>query len=101
MTAIEVANGYDEFAEHPRDQKAGTGLDYWQRLLDQGLRLTAIGGSDTHDVDIGSLGIGVPTTVVYAGELSERAILGGVRAGPQTALRWETRYRQPPGPSFK
>jgi hypothetical protein len=81
VTAIEVANGYDEFAEHPRDQKAGTGLDYWQRLLDQGLRLTAIGGSDTHDVDIGSLGIGVPTTVVYATELSERAIMGGVRAG--------------------
>lgn len=81
VTAIEVANGYDEFAEHPRDQKAGTGLDYWQRLLDRGLRLTATGGSDTHDVDIGSLGIGVPTTVVYASELSERAILDGVRAG--------------------
>jgi hypothetical protein len=81
VTAIEVANGYDEFAEHPRDERAGTGLDYWQRLLDQGLRLTAIGGSDTHDVDIGSLGIGVPTTVVYARELSERAILDGVRAG--------------------
>lgn len=81
VTAIEVANGYDEFAEHPRDAKAGTGLEYWQRLLDRGLRLTAIGGSDTHDVDIGSLGVGVPTTVVYARELSERAILDGVRAG--------------------
>jgi hypothetical protein len=40
-----------------------------------------MGGSDTHDVDIGSLGVGVPTTVVYAEELSERAILDGVRAG--------------------
>jgi len=81
VTGIEVANGYDEFAEHPRDEKAGTGLDWWQKLLDQGFRLTAMGGSDTHDVGIGTLGVGVPTTVVYAEDLSERAILQGVRAG--------------------
>lgn len=81
VTAIEIVNGYDEFAAHPRDEKAGTGLAWWQNLLDQGLRLTAMGGSDTHDVDVGTLGIGAPTTVVYAEELSERAILDSVRAG--------------------
>lgn len=81
VNGIEVANGYDEFAEHPRDEKAGTGLAWWQTLLDQGFRLTAMGGSDTHDVGIGTLGVGVPTTVVFAEELSERAILEGVRAG--------------------
>ncbi|MFL6605623.1 MAG: CehA/McbA family metallohydrolase [Steroidobacteraceae bacterium] len=81
VTAIEVVNGNDEFAEHPRDARAGVGLSFWQNLLDQGLRLTAMGGSDTHDVDVGIMGVGVPTTVVYAAELSERAILDGVRAG--------------------
>jgi len=81
VTAIEVVNSNDEFAEHPRDARAGVGLSFWQSLLDHGLRLTAIGGSDTHDVDVGVMGVGVPTTVVYAAELSERAILEGVRAG--------------------
>ena len=81
VTAIEVVNSNDEFSEHPRDARAGVGLSFWQRLLDQGLRLTATGGSDTHDVDEGTMGVGVPTTVVYAAELSERAILEGVRAG--------------------
>jgi hypothetical protein len=80
VTAIEVVNSNDEFSANSKD-KSGTGVSYWQTLLDQGLRLTAVGGSDTHDVDVGSLGIGVPTTVVYATELSERGILDGVRAG--------------------
>lgn len=81
VTAIEVVNSNDEFAEHPRDARAGVGLSFWESLLNQGLRLTAMGGSDTHDVDAGVMGVGVPTTVVYAAELSERAILEGVRAG--------------------
>jgi hypothetical protein len=80
VAAIEAVNRNDEFDPHSED-KSGTGVSYWQDLLDQGLRLTAVGGSDTHDVDVGSLGVGRPTTVVYAAELSERAILEGLRAG--------------------
>lgn len=80
VSAIEVVNSNDEFSQNAKD-KAGTGLSFWQSLLDNGARLTAVGGSDTHDVTVGSLGIGLPTTVVYAAELSERAVLDGVRAG--------------------
>jgi hypothetical protein len=80
VNAVEVVNSYDEFAEH-RDGRVGNSLVYWQGLLDQGFRLTAIGGSDTHNVDVGIVGVGLPTTVVYATELSEHAILDGVRAG--------------------
>jgi hypothetical protein len=79
-SAIEIVNSNDEFATNAQD-KSGTGVSYWQHLLDTGLRLTAVGGSDTHDVDVGSLGVGVPTTVVHASELSERAVLEAVRAG--------------------
>jgi hypothetical protein len=57
----------------------------WDDLLDQGYRITAIGGSDDHraGMDTGATpaAIGSPTTLVYAGELSEAAILAGVTAG--------------------
>jgi hypothetical protein len=57
------------------------GVSFWQNLLNQGYRLTGLGGSDNHNLALGRLGVGYPTTVVYAPELSERAILDGVRAG--------------------
>jgi hypothetical protein len=57
------------------------GVSFWRDLLNRGYRLTALGGSDNHNVAMGRLGVGYPTTVVYAPELSERAILAGVRAG--------------------
>lgn len=80
VRAVEIVNSNDEFSEN-RTDKSGTGVSFWQKLLDRGLRLTAIGGSDTHNVDVGVLGVGLPTTVVYAHELSESAVLDGVRAG--------------------
>ena len=52
--------------------------------LNKGLRLTGIGGSDNHDADIprgARSAIGGPTTVIHARELSERALLDGIRAG--------------------
>jgi hypothetical protein len=54
---------------------------FWRDLLNQGPRVTGVGGSDNHDVELGRLGVGFPTTVVYAPELSERAILDAVKAG--------------------
>lgn len=79
IAAVEVVNGDD----------AGTpasGIPFWHRQLNAGHRLTAIGGSDNHDAALhdrrpGTSGIGVPTTVVHAGSLSQAAVLAGIRSG--------------------
>lgn len=79
VQAIEVVNGYD--VESPR-----AGIPFWHEQLQKGLRLTAIGGSDTHDVTSKSKfpppgRVGVPTTVIHARELSVAGIIDGIRAG--------------------
>jgi hypothetical protein len=79
VQAVEVVNGND--VESPV-----TGIPFWQQQLQNGHRLTAIGGSDTHDVTSKNGSpppgrIGVPTTVVYAKELSIEAIMEGIRSG--------------------
>jgi hypothetical protein len=78
VQAIEVINGND--VESPV-----TGIPFWHEQLQKGHRLTAIGGSDTHDVTSKNIPppgrIGVPTTVVFAKELSIDAIMAGIRAG--------------------
>ncbi|MDY6947211.1 MAG: CehA/McbA family metallohydrolase [Pseudomonadota bacterium] len=79
VQAIEVVNGND--VETPL-----AGVPFWHELLQKGLRLTAIGGSDTHDVTAKNAfpppgRIGVPTTVVHARELSIDGIIEGIRAG--------------------
>lgn len=79
VQAIEVVNGHDAETEV-------SGIPFWQEQLQKGHRLTAIGGSDTHDVTSKNVSpppgrIGVPTTVVYAKELSIDAIMDGIRAG--------------------
>jgi hypothetical protein len=63
---------------------AYSGIPFWDGLLNQGFRITAVGGSDNHDAsksltEPGS--VGYPTTVVQAQELSQTAILDGIRAG--------------------
>jgi hypothetical protein len=77
FTAVEAVNGGSE-------QHGPSHLPFWNEKLNQGCRLTGIGGSDNHRAQqpldqIGS--IGSPTTVVYASELSTPAILDGIRAG--------------------
>lgn len=77
VNAVEVINGGG-------DNPAQSGVSFWEHQLNQGHRLTAIGGSDNHRPmkpldQPGS--IGWPTTVVYAGNLSTPAILAGIRAG--------------------
>ena len=78
VTGVEVVNGHDV-------ENAKAGLPFWEEQLQLGHRLTAIGGSDTHDVtskDVPPPGpIGVPTTVVHAQELSADAIIAAIRAG--------------------
>jgi len=73
--AIEVVNGQD--ADTPF-----SGIPFWEHLLDRGYKLTALGGSDNHDPQQNdSGGIGTPTTVIYAEELSEGALIAAIRRG--------------------
>ncbi len=77
VTAIEVINGGDADGPH-------SGIPFWQQQLNNGFRLTALGGSDNHDSDLKARtysAIGHPTTVIYAANLSENAILDAIRAG--------------------
>ena len=61
------------------------GIAYWEQLCVDGSHATAVGGSDDHRAGEGSgvlySPIGMPTTMVFAEELSVDAILQGVRAG--------------------
>lgn len=75
VQAIEAVNGIDAMLPD-------SGIGFWQKQLDQGYRLTGVGGSDNHDAKqvLGTL-IGTPTTVVHASELSMPAVLASIRAG--------------------
>ena len=70
---IEIANG--------PTADALPGWSVWAHLLDAGHHLVAVGGSDTHDLNGTDRHIGEPTTVVYANELSEDAIVSGLMSG--------------------
>jgi hypothetical protein len=77
LSAVEAVNGGSE-------QHGLSDLPFWNEKLNQGCRLTGIGGSDNHQPlqpldQVGS--IGSPTTVVYAADLSTPAILDGIRDG--------------------
>ncbi len=78
VSCVEAVNSIDANA-------ADSGIAFWERLLNRGFHLTGIGGSDTHDPTAypmpGPGTIGYPTTVVFANELSEGAILAAIRAG--------------------
>jgi hypothetical protein len=61
-----------------------SGLKFWEQQLRDGLRPTAIGGSDNHRPELSlekNGSVGSPTTVVYAPELSVAAILKAIKAG--------------------
>lgn len=83
LDAMEVLNGYHEkgswFTPPP-----GNGLPLWEELHAKGLRPTGVGGGDDHRAGeqlAQGDGVGIPTTVVYATELSQPAILAGIKAG--------------------
>ncbi|WP_084581895.1 CehA/McbA family metallohydrolase [Sphingomonas azotifigens] len=80
VDAIEAMNAGKLFAQIGGGDPMGD-FDYWEKAVAQGRRVTAVGGSDNHDTQLGRLGVGFPTTVVRASELSERAILDGIQAG--------------------
>jgi hypothetical protein len=75
VQGVEAVNGID--ADTPF-----SGIGFWERLLDRGYRLTALGGSDNHNaLQQGGNTIGTPTTVIYADELSQAGIVTGIRRG--------------------
>ncbi len=89
VTAVEIVNG--PYADGP-----GAGWEFWASMLNRGMRLTAIGGSDEHTADeTDDRAIGVPATVVFASELSEPALNEGIRQG-----RAYVRTRGPAGPQL-
>lgn len=72
VNGIEAINGND-----PKHYEAD--IRFWDQQLAKGFRLVAIGGSDTHRPERGT--IGHPTTVVHAQELSVHGVLDAIRAG--------------------
>jgi len=83
IAAVEVANGGTlraGFSEGPV-----SGIPFWEKQLNQGFHLTAIGGSDNHDATdttgAKQSPVGKPATVVWSNSLSQPAILAGVRSG--------------------
>jgi len=74
VEVMEVVNG-------PTVEGPTAGLEFWHRQLNAGHRITAIGGSDDHAARSLRGRIGRPTTVVWARELSEAALLEGLRTG--------------------
>lgn len=89
IDGIEIVNG--GAAEGPL-----AGWPFWASMLNRGLHLTAVGGSDEHTADeISDRAIGVPATVVLADELSEPALVDGLRHGHAYV-----RTRGPKGPAL-
>ncbi len=83
VQAIEVANGGNEKALGGFEGVL-SGAPFWEAQLNQGRRITAIGGSDNHDASIPHdqpSAVGRPTTVIHARALSSEALLEGLRAG--------------------
>jgi len=83
LDGIEIVNGYHEmgswFTPPP-----GNGVPFWEAQLAKGFRPTGVGGGDDHrggEQLPQHDGVGIPTTVVYARELSQPAILEGIKAG--------------------
>jgi len=83
ITAIEVINGGSMRTSGP--EGAFNGIAFWEKLLREGHRITAIAGSDNHDATdttgARQSPVGKPATVVHAGGLSAQSIIAGVKSG--------------------
>ncbi len=83
VQAIEVVNG-GSLRLPGGAESVISGIPFWEARLNAGFHITAVGGSDNHDAGLdpsSKTGIGYPTTVVHAAELSQAAILAAIRAG--------------------
>jgi hypothetical protein len=90
VEAMEVVNG--RVVSGPT-----AGEPVWHARLNEGHRITGIGGGDDHGAATrpGSA-VGTPTTVVYAEGLTEAGLLAGIRAG-----RVYIKVRGPEGPDVR
>ncbi|MHB8294808.1 MAG: CehA/McbA family metallohydrolase, partial [Acidimicrobiales bacterium] len=79
--ALEVWNG-------PFRDDSERALSLWDSMLSRGWRVVANGGSDLHGTaNPFGRAAGLPTTVVYAEQLSTRAIVDGLRSGRSFVTR--------------
>jgi hypothetical protein len=84
VDAVEVVNGGALRFQRGRVDGPLSGLPFWEARLNEGHRITAIGGSDNHQPDTDGERhpkVGNPTTAVFAESLSQRAVLDAIRAG--------------------
>ena len=84
VAAVEVVNGGAMAFQKNAADGPLSGVPFWEARLNEGHRPTAIGGSDNHKPDDAphkAPAVGAPTTVVWAENLSERAILDAIRSG--------------------
>jgi hypothetical protein len=73
------------------------GEPFWHARLNEGHRMTGVGGSDDHGAATrAGSAVGTPTTVIYADSLSEAALIRGIRAG-----RVYIKVRGPEGPDVE
>ena len=83
VDAIEVATG----PPPPLNAFAAQALNFYERALDLGHKIAAVGSSDSHNAGrtpsttSPQSPVGTAATVVYADELSEEGITRGVKAG--------------------
>jgi hypothetical protein len=82
VSGMEVITGKWEVVERLFVPQA---IALWDQLGDQGFRIAAIGGSDDHRAGMGTgvsdAAVGSPTTLVLADNLSEAAIIDGIKHG--------------------
>jgi hypothetical protein len=80
--AVEAVNGASSGAATGGVEGPVSGIPFWLDALRSGKGLTAIGSSDNHDPSReGRDAIGAVTTVVFAADLTQAAILQGIRDG--------------------
>ena len=83
IDAVEVING-GTVRSAGGQAEALSGIAFWQKQLDAGYPITAIGGSDNHDPDrpVDETGsIGQPVSAVFSHGLDQGNILAAIRRG--------------------
>ncbi len=73
------------------------GEPFWHARLNEGRRITGVGGSDDHGASTrAGSAVGIPTTVIFSRALTETGLLEGIRAG-----RVYIKVRGPQGPDVR
>ncbi len=84
IDAVEAINGGSVRGQGGTVEGPVDGIPFWQARLNEGFHLTAIGGSDNHNAPAGpdqQTPVGLPTTVIFADNLSQAALFDGIKKG--------------------